>query len=227
MFVIGDIDSQPINHILNDRMSQDSILTGLLLIVIIIGSLSVHEFAHALTASLFGDPTAKNEGRLTLNPFKHWDPVGTTLLVTMLGLRALGLNGLLAFGWGKPVPVNEGNFDNPRLHGIQTALAGPMSNFLLAVLLALLIRLVDWPEVVDAVLRLAVSVNLFLMFFNLLPIPPLDGSRVLRLFMSESAYYSLASSPLFLLGALFVILFYLSGYLVQATGYLTVLLIGG
>jgi len=207
-------------------MSQDSIQLGLLLIVIILFSLSVHEFAHAFTANLFGDPTAKNEGRMTLNPFKHWDTVGTTLLVGLLALRALGLSSVPAFGWGKPVPVNEGNFENPRLHGIQTALAGPMSNFILAMILALIVRVVDLPELVSTAFILAIYVNIFLMFFNLLPIPPLDGSRVLRLFMSEQQYYHLASNPVFLIGGIFVVLYLLSDLLVEATAYLTRLLIG-
>lgn len=207
-------------------MSQESIQLGLLLIVIILFSLSIHEFAHAWVANLFGDPTAKNEGRMTLNPLAHWDTIGTTLLVGLLALRALGLTGLPAFGWGKPVPVNEGNFDNPRLHGIQTALAGPMSNFFLAMFLALIVRVVHLPELLSTALILAIYVNIFLMFFNLLPIPPLDGSRVLRLFMSERQYYMLASNPVFLIGGIFLVLYLLADLLVQATAYLTRLLVG-
>ncbi len=208
-------------------MSQHTLSLGLLLIVIILFSLSIHEFAHAFTANLFGDPTAKNEGRMSLNPLKHWDTVGTTLLVGLLALRALGMTGLPAFGWGKPVPVNEGNFENPRLHGIQTALAGPMSNFFLAMILALIVRVVHLPELISTAFILAIYVNIFLMFFNLLPIPPLDGSRVLRLFMSEQAYYRLAGNPVFLISGIFLVLYLLADLLVQATTYLTTLLIGG
>lgn len=208
-------------------LQYSDLAAGLILLVIILVSLSVHEFAHAAVANLFGDPTAKLAGRLSLNPLAHWDPVGTTLLVVLLGLRALSLSTLPIFGWGKPVPVNEDNFDNPRLYGVQTALAGPMSNFILALLLALMGRYINFSPIFQGVIVSAIYINLFLMFFNLLPIPPLDGSRVLRLFMSDRAYYSMAGNPVFLFGAIFIILFFLSDPLIQATSYLTTLLIGG
>jgi len=196
------------------------------LIVIILVSLSVHEFAHAYVANLFGDPTAKLEGRLTLNPIAHWDPIGTTLLVGLLLLSGLGLSFPVIFGWGKPVPVNEGNFENPRFHGFQTAIAGPMSNFVLALLIALLVRFAQLPEVLQSILVTAIFLNLFLMFFNLLPIPPLDGSRILRLFISERAYFALAANPLILIVLLILVISFLGQYLVLATASLTRLLLG-
>lgn len=199
---------------------------ALILIAIILISLSVHEFAHAYVANLFGDTTAKHEGRMTLNPLAHWDPIGTTLLVGLILLRTLGLSGLPVFGWGKPVPVNESNFDRPLSYGIQTAMAGPMSNFILAIIFALVIRNLNLPAVFESVLVTAVFLNLFLMFFNLMPIPPLDGSRLLRLFMSEHSYYQLASNPLFLMGGLFLVIYLLAGLLVPATARLTELLVG-
>lgn len=200
---------------------------SLSVIIIILFSLSVHEFAHAAVANLFGDPTARNAGRLSLNPLRHWDPIGTTMLVVLIALRSLGLGALPVFGWGKPVPVNEGNFDNPKLHGLQTALAGPMSNFILAALIGLVVHLIKMPPAAVEVLRGAIYINLFLMFFNLLPIPPLDGSRILRLFISEQAYYALASNPIFLFGSLFIVFFVLADWLVSAAAYLTMLLAGG
>lgn len=180
------------------------------LIVVILISLSVHEYAHALVASIFGDPTAKLEGRQTVNPIAHWDPIGTTLLVGLLLLRAIGM-AVPVFGWGKPVPVNEDNFDNPRIHGLQVALAGPFSNFILAIVFAFLASAARpigyWSELLVG----AVYLNIFLMFFNLLPIPPLDGSRILRLFISDRLYYSLSSNPV----VFFLLIFFALSFLME------------
>lgn len=195
------------------------------IILVLLTSLAVHEFAHAFVANLFGDPTARLEGRLSLNPLRHWDPVGTTLLVVLLFFRVFGLN-VPIFGWGKPVPVDERNFDNPRLYGLQTALAGPMSNFVLALLLALLIRLAPLPAMLSDILSLAVYLNIFLMFFNLLPIPPLDGSRLLRLFLPEQTYFALANNPLLFFGIFFVVLYFLLDYLAIYSAQLSRLLLG-
>lgn len=206
-----------------------SILTAIILIAIILISLTIHEFAHAFVANLFGDPTAKMDGRMSLNPIRHWDPVGTTLIVGLIivgfiFLRAFGLP-LPVFGWGKPVPVDERNFDNPKLYGIQTALAGPMSNLILAALLALAHNYIFSGGIIGGVLQLAIYINIFLMFFNLLPIPPLDGSRLLRLFLPEQTYFALASSPLLFFGIFFFVFFFLLEYLVIATQSLTSILL--
>lgn len=199
---------------------------GFFIIFIVLFSLTVHEFAHAFVANLFGDPTAKLEGRLSLNPLKHWDPIGTTLLVALLLMRMIGIS-VPVFGWGKPVPVDERNFDNPKMYGLQTALAGPMSNFVVAVLLAICIRFLPLTEVISSLLEIAVYLNVFLMFFNLLPIPPLDGSRILRLFLPEQTYFALSNNPFLFFGIFFLVLYYLLDYLVIYSQQLTLVLIGG
>jgi Zn-dependent protease len=201
------------------------LLFGLFVVLVVLLSLAVHEFAHAFVANLFGDPTAKLEGRLSLNPIKHWDPVGTTLLVVLLAVRMIGVS-VPVFGWGKPVPVDERNFENPKIYGLQTALAGPMSNFLLALLIAMAIRFLPIPQKIDSLLGMAVYLNIFLMFFNLMPIPPLDGSRILRLFLPDQIYYALANNPFLFFGVFFLTLYYLLGYLVLYSQQLTILLVG-
>lgn len=183
---------------------------GFGVIIVILISLSVHEYAHALVAAIFGDPTAKLEGRQTINPIAHWDPIGTTLLVGLMLLRTLGV-AVPVFGWGKPVPVNEDNFDSPRLHGLQVALAGPFSNFLLAVLFALLAQTLNGSGFLSELLVTAVFLNIFLMFFNLIPVPPLDGSRILRLFISDRAYFALSNNPLLF----FIIIFFALSFLLD------------
>lgn len=204
---------------------SSQLIFGLIIITIVVGSLTVHEFAHAFVANLFGDPTAKLEGRLTLNPFRHWDPVGTTLLVVLLFLRIFGV-AVPVFGWGKPVPVDERNFENPKMYGLQTAMAGPMSNFIVAAALGAVIRFTPIDGLLAEILQIAVYLNVFLMFFNLLPIPPLDGSRILRLFLPEHVYYALASNPLLFFGVFFFVLYFLLDFLVIYSQQLTRLLTG-
>jgi Zn-dependent protease len=189
-------------------MNLQDVIAGLLIIVVVLISLSVHEYAHAVIANIFGDPTAKLEGRQTINPLAHWDPIGTTLLVVLLALRTFGLP-VPVFGWGKPVPINERNFDNPRTQGLQVALAGPISNLFLAVIFAMLARVSTSIPLLADLFVSGVFLNLFLMFFNLIPVPPLDGSRILRLFVSERLYYALAVNPLIF----FVIIFLFFGYI--------------
>ncbi len=136
--------------------------------------ISVHECSHALVAYLLGDPTAKKQGRVTLNPFKHLDPLGS-LMILYAGLSGFG------FGWGKPVPVNPYNFKRRELYELLTALAGPASNFLIALLLGLFFRFqaVDPQTFFGQFLIATIMLNIGLMVFNLIPIPPLDGSAIL------------------------------------------------
>jgi Zn-dependent protease len=158
------------------------------LFVILILSLSVHEAAHAWTANWLGDPTARLLGRLTLNPLAHIDWIGTVLfpLIAML-------SGLPLLGWAKPVPVNMSQLGAPRRDFALVAIAGPISNLLIAIAAALVLG--AWTSATDgfvgdsratALLVLAVRLNVLLAVFNLLPIPPLDGGNVLAGFVPES-----------------------------------------
>lgn len=136
----------------------------------------IHEFAHAFTAYKLGDTTAKREGRLTLNPLAHIDPVGTLLLPIML----LAMNAPILFGWAKPVPINYRNLSNPKRDIIWVGLSGPLANLLTALLAAILLKSgLDAPSPYSALLRSFMIVSVVLAVFNLIPLPPLDGSRVI------------------------------------------------
>jgi Zn-dependent protease len=165
-------------------------------IMLLVG-MPVHEFCHALAAYRLGDGTAKMFGRLTLNPIAHFDPVGGTLLaLTFIGSAATGTP--IGFGWAKPTPVNPLNLDGGRRGEALVAAAGPLSNFVLAALAALPLRyLVNNPDLVDLnslpvlILFTFIQINLLLMIFNLIPIPPLDGSKVLFAFLDRRTEYQI------------------------------------
>jgi Zn-dependent protease len=162
-------------------MINNFILQLIILAPPILLALTVHEFAHGYVAYRFGDPTAKDQGRLTLNPLKHLDPLGTLAFF------------IIKIGWAKPVPVNPGYFKNPRKDMLWVALAGPAVNLVLAVLSALCVKVVwfiaaaiPYSALAEAiliplneVLMASVWINLVLCIFNFLPIPPLDGSKIL------------------------------------------------
>ena len=166
---------------------MNDILTDLLLLAPpLLFALTIHELAHGLVANALGDPTARLAGRLTLNPLKHLDPLGTLAFF------------LIKFGWAKPVPVNPGYFRHPRQDMLWVALAGPASNLVLAVVSALLIKVVQlllqlplgnlgaavlFP--LGAMLVASVWINLVLAVFNFLPVPPLDGGRILAGLLPE------------------------------------------
>jgi len=149
----------------------------------VIFAITLHEAAHGYVARLFGDSTAYQMGRVSLNPARHIDPVGTLLvpLLILLTSRLLGGAGLL-IGWAKPVPVNFGRLRRPKKDMLWVALAGPAANLLMAILWTLLLRLcleTDLQESFWFEMGLAgVNVNLALMALNLLPVPPLDGGRI-------------------------------------------------
>jgi Zn-dependent protease len=159
-----------------------SILIGFVTLIV---SLTIHEAAHAWTADRLGDPTARLLGRVSLNPIVHIDPIGTILMPLLASFSPIPL-----LGWAKPVPVNISRLRHHRRDFMIVAAAGPISNILQAVILALVYRAFFETTAVDfipAVLKNAVTINLFLAFFNLIPIPPLDGGNVLAGLVPERA----------------------------------------
>jgi Zn-dependent protease len=157
-------------------MSQSSFAIFLIIVPLLLVSVSVHEFAHGWVAYLLGDTTAKDSGRLTLNPFAHVDRMGMVVVPILLALT-IGI----PFGWAKPVPVNAMNLRNPKRDMIWVALAGPVSNIILAFLGVMIIKagLFSGESLLSIALMFFVIMNLSLACLNVLPIPPLDGSRVL------------------------------------------------
>ncbi|MFA6430862.1 MAG: site-2 protease family protein [Candidatus Margulisiibacteriota bacterium] len=164
-----------------------------LTIPIILIALTIHEFSHAKVADILGDPTPRMAGRLSLNPIAHIDPIGFIMLL------------LVRFGWAKPVPINPYNFRNPKMGNLLVSLAGPLSNFIFAWLVAIVLKNVPLPEMLGMILSYTIWINLSLAIFNLIPIPPLDGSHILEFFLSPyqmEAFYRLQAYGYFLLLAI-------------------------
>ncbi|QZH74092.1 MAG: site-2 protease family protein [Erythrobacter sp.] len=194
----------------------DTLLLASILIPCLIVAIVFHEVAHGWTALMLGDPTAQEQRRLSLNPLRHVDPIGTLLVP-----GGLALAGLPVFGWAKPVPVNKWRLKNPRFGMMAVAAAGPGTNFVLALMgavgLGLFAASVDPfspsdPGVIPTAFAYFISINLFLALFNLLPIPPFDGSHVIEGLLPRSAaraYDKLRPLGFPLLFVLLVILPYL------------------
>ncbi len=169
-----------------DQLLPVAIAVAIMLLV----GFPVHEFAHALAAYRLGDSTAKLYGRLSLNPIVHFDPLGGALLA----LTFLASGGGFGFGWAKPTPVNPANLQGGRQSEALVAAAGPISNLIMAAAAALPLRYLlanpelgaQIPDIFVQVLYIFVVINVLLMVFNLVPIPPLDGSKVLFALMSPA-----------------------------------------
>ena len=153
--------------------------------IIIIPSSIIHEYAHGWMADQLGDPTARYAGRLTLDPRAHVDMWGTLLMPFLLFLVT---GGRFLFAYAKPVPYNPYNLRNQKWGPVAVGLSGPGANFLLAAAFALVIRLMSLPTAVVSMLGTIVYANVVLMVFNLVPIPPLDGSKILYALLPNSAY---------------------------------------
>ena len=157
-------------------------LFGLVFILILIMTITIHEFAHAATAEYLGDPTPRLAGRLTLNPLAHLDPIGTLMLL------------VAGFGWGKPVPFDPFNLKSPKRDSALISFAGPMSNFLIAILSSLILRVLPiFPAIflqsfLTDILILFIRFNILLAIFNLLPVHPLDGFKVVAGILPKKYY---------------------------------------
>jgi Zn-dependent protease len=185
------------------NLDPQSIVARLIIFVL---AITIHEFMHALTAYRLGDPTAARLGRVTLNPVAHFDPFGALFSVLLV-------LGIAPIAWGKPVPVNPGNFRNPKRGMMITAAAGPLSNLVQAVLFALPLHFVtpevfsSWPPFVQLLLTTGVSLNVALAAFNMIPVPPLDGHKILTGLLPDFWYPILAPMEQYGFAILLLLLF--------------------
>lgn len=207
---------------------EEPVLAVVLVAIFLLVAYPVHEFAHAWAAYMQGDSTAKLFGRLTLNPIVHFDPLGGTL--TALSL----LFSPILFGWAKPTPVNPANFRDRRNGDVIVSLAGPLSNLIMATLGAFVFRvlnqtgvLVDLPQNVVLGIYYFVAFNVLLAIFNLIPVPPLDGSALLYRFLTPAQAWRvrpfLAQYGFFIVLGVFLLA---GGYISRFIGDVTNLLVG-
>jgi Zn-dependent protease len=183
-------------------------------IIPVLLAITVHEAAHGYAAKHFGDKTAYFLGRITLNPIKHIDPVGTVVIPGMLLL----LSAPFLFGWAKPVPVNFSNLNNPKKDMMWVALAGPASNLLMAIIWAIILGLFkssgpSYALFIIGMAQVGIMINLVLMLLNLLPIPPLDGGRVAVSLLPSPWSYKLASIERY---GMFILIFLIVSGLLSA-----------
>jgi len=183
-------------------------------IIPVLLAITVHEAAHGYAAKHFGDKTAYYLGRITLNPIKHIDPLGTVVIPGMLLL----LSAPFLFGWAKPVPVNFSNLNNPKKDMMWVALAGPASNLVMAIIWAIILGLfkssgTSYALFVIGMAQVGIMINLVLMLLNLLPIPPLDGGRMAVSLLPSPWSYKLASIERY---GMFILIFLIVSGLLSA-----------
>ncbi len=157
---------------------------SIITLAILIVSIIAHEVAHGIAALWQGDPTAKHAGRLTLNPVPHIDPVGSIMVPLVCAVLSPGF----MFGWAKPVPINPYNFRNQRWGEALVAFAGPLINIIIALVFTVLIRSGEFGYAFTQFAISAIVINVVLAFFNLIPIPPLDGSKILFSVLPDRYY---------------------------------------
>lgn len=180
-------------------------------IIILVFSAIVHEYMHGWMADRLGDPTAKNAGRLTLNPVPHIDPFGSIILPTILILS----NSAFIFGWAKPVPFNPYNLKDAKYGVAKVSIAGPLGNLIIAVLFGVMARLfysqiLAFNPLLLELFYLIVFINILLMVFNLVPIPPMDGSKILMAFLPDKLKIEFAKLERY--GMWLVVLFIIFGF---------------
>lgn len=190
------------------------LIDQIFVIVIIMFSAVIHEVMHGVAADTLGDKTARYAGRLTLNPIPHLDPFGSVILPMLFTLS----NSPIFFGWAKPVPYNPYNLRPGRFSEAIVAGAGPASNLVIALVFGLIIRLQVLPTEISSILFLIIVVNTMLFLFNLIPVPPLDGSKVLQALIPSSMErryanwrFQMESNPLLGMGIVLVLILLLGG----------------